>query len=338
MRLRSIVVGMVRAGRSIRDCQRDCRVLRNIVIPTWAIVDAVPRRYSGCFSLPRSCGAGGARQRRPQDGRRQAMFKSDLFAGQRVLVTGGGTGLDSPWPTSWRRWAPNFTCAGGACRCWTRPRRGCARPTAAWSPPMRWTSATLPPSTPWSSRSGRRTARSTARSTTRRATSSAAPRTCHPMASMPSPTSSPRHLLHHPGGRQALDPRWPARRGAVHRRHLGLDRLPFVVPSAMSKAGVDAMTKSLAVEWGATASAATPSPRVIPTEGAGARLRPTDARRGDEWAEPDRPARPPARHRQPAAFCWRAKTAGSTARPSPSMAATGWPTAPISSSTGLGRR
>ncbi len=29
---------------------------------------------------------------------------------------------------------------------------------------------------------------------------------------------------------------------------------PFVVPSAMSKAGVDAMTKSLAVEWGGMAS------------------------------------------------------------------------------------
>ena len=30
---------------------------------------------------------------------------------------------------------------------------------------------------------------------------------------------------------------------------------PFVVPSAMSKAGMHVMTKSLAVEWGSTASA-----------------------------------------------------------------------------------
>ena len=34
---------------------------------------------------------------------------------------------------------------------------------------------------------------------------------------------------------------------------------PFVVPSAMSKAAVQAMTKSLAAEWGRTASASTPS-------------------------------------------------------------------------------
>ncbi len=54
---------------------------------------------------------------------------------------------------------------------------------------------------------------------------------------------------------------------------------PFVVPSAMSKAGVDAMTKSLAVEWGRHGIRCNAiAPGVIPTEGAGARLRPTDAR------------------------------------------------------------
>jgi NAD(P)-dependent dehydrogenase (short-subunit alcohol dehydrogenase family) len=53
---------------------------------------------------------------------------------------------------------------------------------------------------------------------------------------------------------------------------------PFVVPSAMAKAGVAAMTKSLAVEWGPKGirlNAIAPGP--FPTEGAGARLSPKSA-------------------------------------------------------------
>jgi NAD(P)-dependent dehydrogenase (short-subunit alcohol dehydrogenase family) len=47
----------------------------------------------------------------------------------------------------------------------------------------------------------------------------------------------------------------------------------------MSKAGVDAMTKSLAVEWGPRGIRCNAiAPGVIPTEGASARLRPQDAR------------------------------------------------------------
>ncbi|CUR70030.1 putative 2,4-dienoyl-CoA reductase [Achromobacter xylosoxidans] len=53
---------------------------------------------------------------------------------------------------------------------------------------------------------------------------------------------------------------------------------PFVVPSAMSKAGIDAMTKSLAVEWGRRGIRLNAiAPGVIPTEGASARLRPNDS-------------------------------------------------------------
>ena len=50
---------------------------------------------------------------------------------------------------------------------------------------------------------------------------------------------------------------------------------PYVVPSAMSKAGLNVMTKSLAVEWGRYGirlNAIAPGP--FPTEGAGKRLRP----------------------------------------------------------------
>lgn len=52
---------------------------------------------------------------------------------------------------------------------------------------------------------------------------------------------------------------------------------PFVVPSAMSKSAVDTMTKSLAIEWGRHGIRFNAiAPGVIPTEGASARLRPTD--------------------------------------------------------------
>jgi NAD(P)-dependent dehydrogenase (short-subunit alcohol dehydrogenase family) len=53
---------------------------------------------------------------------------------------------------------------------------------------------------------------------------------------------------------------------------------PYVVPSAMSKAGLHVMTKSLAVEWGRHGirlNAIAPGP--FPTEGATKRLRPDDS-------------------------------------------------------------
>lgn len=50
---------------------------------------------------------------------------------------------------------------------------------------------------------------------------------------------------------------------------------PFVVPSAMAKAGIDAMTKSLAVEWGRHGIRLNAiAPGLIPTEGMSARLDP----------------------------------------------------------------
>jgi NAD(P)-dependent dehydrogenase (short-subunit alcohol dehydrogenase family) len=50
---------------------------------------------------------------------------------------------------------------------------------------------------------------------------------------------------------------------------------PFVVPSAMSKAGVDAMTKSLAIEWGRYGIRLNAiAPGIFPTEGANKRLSP----------------------------------------------------------------
>jgi NAD(P)-dependent dehydrogenase (short-subunit alcohol dehydrogenase family) len=59
---------------------------------------------------------------------------------------------------------------------------------------------------------------------------------------------------------------------------------PFVVPSAMSKAGVDVMTKSLAIEWGPKGIRLNAiAPGVIPTAGASGRQRPV-ARQEDAMA------------------------------------------------------
>lgn len=50
---------------------------------------------------------------------------------------------------------------------------------------------------------------------------------------------------------------------------------PFVIPSTMSKAGVEAMTKSLAIEWGSRGIRLNAiAPGIFPTEGATGRLRP----------------------------------------------------------------
>jgi NAD(P)-dependent dehydrogenase (short-subunit alcohol dehydrogenase family) len=66
---------------------------------------------------------------------------------------------------------------------------------------------------------------------------------------------------------------------------------PFTVPSAMSKAGLNVMTQSLAVEWGNRGirfNAIAPGP--FPTEGAWARLNPGSAEAGG--AAPPPPADP----------------------------------------------
>jgi NAD(P)-dependent dehydrogenase (short-subunit alcohol dehydrogenase family) len=63
---------------------------------------------------------------------------------------------------------------------------------------------------------------------------------------------------------------------------------PFVVPSAMSKAGLHVMTKSLAVEWGKYGirlNGIAPGP--FPTEGATKRLRPARATSGRHQLQPD---------------------------------------------------
>jgi len=81
---------------------------------------------------------------------------------------------------------------------------------------------------------------------------------------------------------QAVGKRWIAAKsgGAVVSIIVAWVRTgaPFVVPSAMSKAGIDAMTKSLAIEWGRYGIRLNAiAPGTIPTEGMLARLRPGEA-------------------------------------------------------------
>jgi len=62
---------------------------------------------------------------------------------------------------------------------------------------------------------------------------------------------------------------------------------PLVVPSAMSKAGVDVMTKSLAIEWGRYGIRLNAiAPGIFPTEGANKRLSPGTAWRDDTVRNP----------------------------------------------------
>ena len=62
---------------------------------------------------------------------------------------------------------------------------------------------------------------------------------------------------------------------------------PFVVPSAMSKAGVDVMTKSLAIEWGPYGIRLNAiAPGIFPTDGANSRLSPKAAWKDDSVRNP----------------------------------------------------
>jgi NAD(P)-dependent dehydrogenase (short-subunit alcohol dehydrogenase family) len=88
--------------------------------------------------------------------------------------------------------------------------------------------------------------------------------------------------------RQALARRPTSRFGAFDRHHLCLDRFAYVVPSAMAKAGVLAMTRSLAVEWGGRGIRLNAiAPGRFRRPGAWERLVPTArARRGVREAQP----------------------------------------------------
>ena len=106
------------------------------------------------------------------------------------------------------------------------------------------------------------------------------------------------YVTHHVGRRWIAD----GRKGSVISIVVTWVRTgaPFVVPSAMSKAGVDVMTKSLAIEWGRYGIRLNAiAPGIFPTEGANARLSPKAAWQDGSVPQSDEPGRPHGRAAEP---------------------------------------
>lgn len=207
------------------------------------------------------------------------MFRNDLFAGQRVLVTGGGTGLG-------RMMAERFLSLGAAVEIWGR-RPSVVEQTAAEmneSHPgkARWQAVDI--------KDPDAVERAVAASW-----DAGAPCT-HLVNNAAGNFVSRTEDLSHRAFRaiadivfhgsfqvtHAVGRRWIAEKKGGHAVVSIVvtwvrTGSPFVVPSAMSKAGIDAMTKSLAVEWGRHGIRLNAiAPGTIPTEGMYARLRPGD--------------------------------------------------------------
>ena len=204
------------------------------------------------------------------------MFKDDLLAGQHILITGGGTGLGKSMGRRFlelrgeaQHLRPARGGAGG------HRRRASATATGGAVQPSPATSATR------CGRGGRRR-RPRPRRRSRR------------WSTTPPATSSPergavaargrRRGRHRAQGLAQLHARRSAgagwrkdRRGTVLSivTSYAWTGSAYVLPSAVAKAGVLAMTRSLAVEWGGAAmrlNAIAPGP--FPTEGAWERLVP----------------------------------------------------------------
>lgn len=202
------------------------------------------------------------------------MFQTDLFAGQHVLVTGGGTGLG-------RAMAERLLSLGATVEIWGRRAPVLEQAAAEMGAGCHWRSVDI--RDPDAIEAAVAASWEAGRPFTRLVNNAA--------GNFVSRTEDLSHrafraiadIVFH-GTFQvttAVGRRWIAEKtgGAV----LSIvvtwvwTGSPFVVPSAMSKAGVDAMTKSLAVEWGRYGIRLNGiAPGVIPTQGASSRLRPGD--------------------------------------------------------------
>jgi NAD(P)-dependent dehydrogenase (short-subunit alcohol dehydrogenase family) len=207
------------------------------------------------------------------------MFKNDLFAGQRVLVTGGGTGLG-------RMMAERLLDLGAAVEIWGRRpsvvEETAAELNAAHPGMARWQAVDIKDpdaveravASAWDAGAAYTHLVNNAAGNFVSRTEDLSHRAFRAIADIVFHGS---FQVTHAVGR-----RWIAEgRGehAVVSIVVTWVRTgsPFVVPSAMSKAGLDAMTKSLAVEWGRYGIRLNAiAPGTIPTEGMYARLRPGD--------------------------------------------------------------
>ena len=204
------------------------------------------------------------------------MFRDDLFKGARVLVTGGGTGLG-------RMMAERLLSLGASVEIWGRrgsvvqatademnkahPGRAHARAVDIKDPDA----VDAAVAAMWAEGKGCTHLINNAAGNFVSRTEDLSSRAFHAIAD----------TVFHGTFQvtQAVGKRWIAEKtgGSVVSIIVTWVRTgaPFVVPSAMSKAGIDAMTKSLAVEWGRYGIRLNAiAPGTIPTEGMFARLRP----------------------------------------------------------------
>lgn len=206
------------------------------------------------------------------------MFRDGLFAGSRVLVTGGGTGLG-------RMMAERLLALGAAVELWGRRGEVLQATAAAMNaqyPGMAGARAVdikdpeaveAAVAAMWAEGKPATHLINNAAGNFVSRTEDLSSRAFHAIAD----------IVFHGTFQvtQAVGKRWIAEGtgGAVVSIIVTWVRTgaPFVVPSAMSKAGIDAMTKSLAVEWGRHGVRLNAiAPGTIPTEGMFARLRPGD--------------------------------------------------------------
>jgi NAD(P)-dependent dehydrogenase (short-subunit alcohol dehydrogenase family) len=221
-------------------------------------------------------GQGARVQAHPNRQQGVSMFQSDLFAGQHVLITGGGTGLG-------RAMAERLLSLGATVEIWGRRGPVLEQAAAEMGEGCAWRVVDI--RDPEAIDAAVAASWEAGRPYTRLINNAA--------GNFISRTEDLSHrafraiadIVFHGTFQvtQAVGKRWIADRtgGAV----LSIvvtwvwTGSPFVVPSAMSKAGIEAMTKSLAVEWGRYGIRLNGiAPGVIPTEGATSRLRPDDTR------------------------------------------------------------
>ena len=229
------------------------------------------------------------------------MFKPDLMKGQRILVTGGGTGLG-------KAMAERFLGLGADVAICGRRKTVCDETASAWR--QQFPAARIDTfgvdiriaqavddmvEALWSS-GGLTGLVNNAAGNFIAPTESLSPRAFDAIA----------NIVFHGGFyvTQAIGKRWVAQAKAgdwhaalPYRSVISIivtwvdNGSPFVVPSAMSKAGIEVMTKSLAVEWaryGIRLNAVAPGE--IPTEGMSKRLNP-----GEEPGARSRERNPMAR-------------------------------------------
>jgi NAD(P)-dependent dehydrogenase (short-subunit alcohol dehydrogenase family) len=213
------------------------------------------------------------------------MFNPDLMAGQRILVTGGGTGLG-------RAMAEQFLALGADVAICGRRQAVCEATAAVWREQfpgrridtfgvdIRHAGAVEEMVDALWAAGGLTGLVNNAAGNFIAPTESLSPRAFDAIANIVFHGSF--YVTQAVGKRwiaQAREGHWAA--GMPYRSVMSIittwvdNGSPYVVPSAMSKAGIDVMTKSLAVEWarwGVRLNAV--GPGEIPTEGMSKRLNP----------------------------------------------------------------